>query len=104
VKRCAHLLASLLCAWVLWEDVESARGGAKEHIIKPIDAVETRADCRTLLGRRLDEVASRTTAQGWRRTRTSSEFLEISPDGTLSLTVKLTCLPNGTDPRPRGRE
>ena len=62
MKRCAHLLASLLCAWVLWEDLESARGGTKEHVIKPIDAAESRADCRALLAQ-----AERCWAGAWTR-------------------------------------
>jgi hypothetical protein len=95
------VLAAVLCAWVLWEDVESTRGGTKERAIRPVDATESRADCHALLARRMDEVAARTSNQGWRRTRTAGEFLEISPDGTLAFSVRLTCLPNGTDPRPR---
>jgi len=98
-RRCASL-AALLCAWVLWEEVESSRGSGRELTWRPSDATETRADCHALLAKRLDEVADRPSREGWKRTRTAREFIEVSSEGTISLRVRLTCLPGGTDPRP----
>jgi hypothetical protein len=98
-SRCATV-AALLCAWVLWEETESSRGMGKDVSWRALDAAEARGDCQTLLRQRLDEVAARPSREGWRRTRTAREFIEVSPEGTLSLQVRLTCLPNGTDPRP----
>lgn len=101
MKRSVSILAVLLCAWVLWEDLESTRGGTRERTIRPIDASESRADCQTMLANRLDEVSARTSPNGWKRSKTAKEFFESNPDGTLTLNVRLLCLPDVTDPRPR---
>ena len=102
-RRCASL-AVLACAWVLWEEVESSRGSGRELTMKAADAAETRADCHALLGKRLDEVAGRPSIEGWKRSRTPREFIEVNNTGTISLRVRLTCLPAETDPRPRVKE
>jgi hypothetical protein len=102
-RRCATL-AALLCAWVLWEEVESSRGSGREVAWRAADAAESRADCQGLLSKRLDEIADRQPREGWKRSRTPREFMEVSPEGGVSLRVRLTCLPGGTDPRPRPKE
>lgn len=101
MKTSMHVLAAVLCAWVLWEDLESVRGGSKDRNIRPIDATESRAECQALLAQRLDEVSARPAPTGWKRSKMAREFFESNPEGTLTLNIRLTCLPNGTDPRPR---
>jgi hypothetical protein len=101
-----QIVMILLCAWVLWQEMqlvdrEVTAGGASEWSI--VDAFEKKKECGAALTKERDQIASEKLSEGWERKVYKSTVFQTRK-GKLDLNVKWQCLPAGTDPRPRYKE
>ena len=101
LNRCCAF-ALLLCAWVLWEEVQGynvGRGNFTLWFLRAAD--ETKAACGDALSAAMKRAQARPVAAGFKRSVGDTSISDSAENGSVTRFYQFWCLPAGTDPRPR---
>lgn len=98
-------LPFVLLAWVLWAHTQVSvpeRGLVGPGTWTPLEGQETKAACEAALGGSVTRMIGRAEARGQKADLQDDRLVISEPSGGGPVfTHRLTCFPDGTDPRPK---
>ena len=98
-----HRAAWLLCAWVLWEEVEYFEKAGRKIVWRPSEGYEQKAECDRGMRAEFIDAARRYNSNTFKSTfnvKNSYAVYFTKPEAKDELVwiVKLWCFPAGTNP------